>query len=87
MAMKQIKFEVPEDIIYSLNESESKFVEKIKLIAAIEFYKSQKLSLGKAAQLAGMDKTDFMFLLGKENIPVINYSTEELKEELEGFGE
>jgi predicted HTH domain antitoxin len=43
----------------------------------------QKLSMGKAAELAGKNKIDFMFELGKCEIPVINYDEDDFKEEIE----
>jgi predicted HTH domain antitoxin len=41
-----------------------------------------KLSLGKAAELAGIDKIDFMKLLSEHKISVYNYPPEELEEDL-----
>ena len=74
---------VSDSIMLALNESKDEFLKKIKIFAAVEYFKEEKLSLGKAAELAEMDKMDFMFYLGKNGIPVINYSAEELDEELE----
>ena len=55
----------------------------MKLSTAMELYKAQKLSLGKASELAGMNITEFMFELGKHEIPVINYDVDDFKEEIE----
>ncbi len=55
----------------------------MRLLAAVNYYREHKLSLGKAAQLAGMEKFDFMDYLGFIGVPVINYSAEELDKELE----
>ncbi|OHD11208.1 MAG: hypothetical protein A2086_08365 [Spirochaetes bacterium GWD1_27_9] len=83
MAMTQLKIEIPESIIIALNESENEFLKKMKIYSAMEYFKENKLSLGKAAELAGMKKIDFMMFLGEHNIPVINYSTEDFEKELE----
>ena len=56
--------------------------QKIKLYAAMELYKLQKLSMGKASELAEMNKIDFMFELGKHGIPVINYDADDFMEEV-----
>ena len=79
----QAVINVSDSIMLALNESKDEFLKKIKIFAAMEYFKEEKLSLGKAAELAEMDKIDFMFYLGKHNIPVINYSPEDLEEELE----
>lgn len=55
----------------------------MKFYTAIELYKMQKLSMGKAAELAEMNKVDFMFELGKYDIPAINYDEDDFNEEVE----
>jgi len=80
--MKTLVIDYPEDILLSLNETPEEFKNKLKLLAAIKLYEIGKLSLGKAAELAGMNKVDFMFELGKYNVPVIKYSVESLEDEI-----
>jgi len=53
-----------------------------KLAIAIYLYLRKKISLGKAAELAEMSKWEFIELLSKLGIPVINYSPKELKDEI-----
>ncbi len=83
MKMAELKLKIPEDILYTLNETKNDFIQKMKLYAAMELYKTQKLSMGKASELAEMNKIDFMFELGKYEIPVINYDPDDFKEETE----
>ena len=83
MRMTTLKLSVPEEILYTLNETKNDFVQKMKLYAAMELYKLQKLSMGKASELAEMNKTDFMLELGKHEISVINYDEDDFKEEIE----
>ena len=52
-----------------------------KLAVAIYLYLCKKISLGKAAELAGMSKWDFMELLSRLGIPIVNYPPEELEDE------
>ena len=81
--MKMTELNMPEDILYALNETKNDFIKKMRLYAAMEFYKMQKLSMGKASELAEMNKTDFMFELGKYEIAAINYDEDDFKEETE----
>jgi predicted HTH domain antitoxin len=53
-----------------------------KLLLAIKLYEINKISLGKAAKLAGYSKSAFMEVLGQYQIPIFNYSAEELREEV-----
>ena len=51
------------------------------LLAAIELYREGKVSLGKAAQLAGLSLKEFLYELRKRGIP-INYTREEAEEDI-----
>ena len=51
------------------------------LLAAIELYRERKVSLGKAAQLAGLGVREFLYELKKRGIP-INYTREEAEEDI-----
>ncbi len=61
----------------SLSEDEA------KLLLAIKLYEVGKVSLGQAAKLAGFSKRAFMEVLGSHQVPVFNYSPEELREEID----
>jgi len=82
MITTELIFSVPEDILYTLNETKNDFIKKMKLYTAMELYKMHKLSMGKASELADMNKIDFMFELGKYEIPVINYDTDDFQDEV-----
>lgn len=57
--------------------------DEARLLLSIKLYEAKRISLGKAAELAGYSKKAFMGLLRNESIPVINISPEELDRELE----
>ncbi|OGT50617.1 MAG: prevent-host-death family protein [Gammaproteobacteria bacterium RIFCSPHIGHO2_12_FULL_41_15] len=52
---------------------------------AITLYKERHLTLEKAAKLASKSLEDFIEILGKLNISVVNYSVKELSRELKDF--
>ena len=56
--------------------------DEAKLLLAAKLYEIGKLSLGKAAKLAGYSKGTFIELISKMGIPVINYPAEELDREI-----
>ncbi len=80
MRMIELKMSIPEDVLYTLNETKNDF---IRLYAAMELYKIRKLSMGKASELAEMNKVDFMLELGRHEIPAINYDVDDFREEAE----
>ncbi|MCS7300177.1 MAG: UPF0175 family protein, partial [Fimbriimonadales bacterium] len=56
--------------------------EEARLLLAIKLYEAGRVSLGKAAELAGYSKRAFMELLSRQKISVVNYSPEELEQEV-----
>ncbi len=53
------------------------------LILATKLYEQGKLSLGQAAELAGLSKRGFMEILGTYGVSVFNYSPAELDRDAE----
>jgi predicted HTH domain antitoxin len=85
MNMTNVQFEVPEDILYALNESIVEFTMEMRLFTALQLFGKHKLSLGKAAKLAGIGKEGFMVELDRYEIPLIDYDPDELENELARF--
>ncbi len=56
--------------------------EETKLLLAVKLYEVGRVSLGQAANLAGFSKRAFMEILGRHQVPVFNYSADELREEI-----
>ena len=54
----------------------------IRLMAALKMFELGKVSSGKAAQLAGMSRVEFLETCGKYRVSVFNYPPEELEREI-----
>ena len=52
----------------------------MKFYTAVALYQKRKLSLGKSAEFLGMDRLDFIKALQQENIPIFDYSNNEINE-------
>jgi predicted HTH domain antitoxin len=86
MAVPMIVVEtpVPEDIyktLQALGLFRETLAERSRRLLALRFYQDRTLSLGKAARLAGLSRWDFIEFLADNNVPVIDYSDEELATE------
>jgi len=75
-----LEVKIPKDIL--LGVKKEKFVEDMKFFTAMRLYEENFLSLGKAAELAGKNKDNFIEALSEHGIDVIRYSKEELNEEV-----
>ena len=56
---------------------------EIVLILATKLYERGKLSLGQAAELAGLSKRAFMEILADYGVSIFNYSPDDLESDLE----
>jgi predicted HTH domain antitoxin len=54
----------------------------LRLMAALKLFELGKISSGKAAELAGMSRVEFLEVCGRYRVSVFNYSDEELESEL-----
>jgi len=79
MKQAKIDIDIPSDLYVSLNESEEELKGHLKLALAFVLYQQEKLTLGKAAELAGLSRYEFEMALAKNKIPVSNLSLEEVK--------
>ena len=56
--------------------------DEAQTLLAVKLYETERVSLGQAAKLAGYSKRAFMEILGRQGVPVFNYSPDDLREEL-----
>lgn len=78
-----IQIDLPADILLTLNGSEKELQQEIKYALAIRLYCNQKVTLGKAAQIAGLSRLQFEVLLAENEIPISNLSLEDVLTDLE----
>ena len=79
-----VETQVPEDIFLTLQAYglfRETLAERSRCLLALRFYQDRTLSLGKAARLAGLSRWEFIELLSENNVPVLDFSDEELADE------
>ena len=59
---------------------QSPMTEDLRFVSALMCYKNNRLSLGKAAELAGYAKLDFIKRMKLENEPIFDYNEAEIAE-------
>lgn len=60
----------------------SEFAKELRLAAAVKWYEMGIISQEKAAEIAGLTRAEFIFLLGKFGVSPFQYTVEEIKEEI-----
>ena len=72
MNIKTVSIDFPADILLALNETENELKQHIKIALAIQLYKLQKLTIGKAAQISGLSRLQFETILSENEVPISN---------------
>jgi predicted HTH domain antitoxin len=68
MNTRQITIDVPEKILLAEKSDEATFGQELRLLAAIKLFELGRLSSGRAAELAGMPRVEFLLTLGKYKV-------------------
>jgi predicted HTH domain antitoxin len=68
MSTRQIVIDVPEKILLAEKSDEATFARELRLLAAIKLYELGRLSSGRAAELAGMPRVEFLLALGRYKV-------------------
>ncbi len=84
--MAEVKLDLPPDLL-KLLQGMGDVQQTIKECIVLELYRRGEISSGKAAELLGMSRIDFIQYSGRLGIPFFRYSPEELEEELRQMGE
>jgi predicted HTH domain antitoxin len=79
MNTQTISIEFPSDIFLTLNESEEELGQQLRILFAARLYLQQKVTIGKAAQIAGLKKLEFENWLAENEIPISNLSYDDVK--------
>ena len=79
--MKQMTLEYSEDLALAVQTTPEELNAQIRLMAALKMFELGKLSSGKAAELAGMSRIEFLEQCGRYRVSVFNYPPEGLEAE------
>jgi predicted HTH domain antitoxin len=80
--MTLITLQLPDEVFSALRRPPEEFGRALRLAGAIYWYQRGEVSQEKAAQLAGLDRTDFLLALARERVDSFTVDLEELKREL-----
>jgi len=79
----QITLEYPDDLESAVQTTSEEMNAQIRLMAALKMFELGKMSAGKAAELAGLSRVEFLETCGRYRVSVFNYPLEDLKAELQ----
>jgi predicted HTH domain antitoxin len=80
--IRRLTLDLPDDVFSALRRSPDEFVRDMRLAAAVHWYGKGEVSQEKAAEIAGLDRIDFLRALAREQVPVFDTDLTELADEL-----
>lgn len=79
----QLTLELPADLFSTLRQNPETFLREMRLAAAAKWYETQQLSQGRAAEVAGLSRADFLTALARFGVSPFQASIEEVMQDLE----
>jgi predicted HTH domain antitoxin len=78
-----LTLQLPDDVFSALRRSPEEFVRELRLAAAVHWYSRGEISQEKAAQVAGLNRKEFLLALAREKVDAFLVDFDDLKRELE----
>jgi predicted HTH domain antitoxin len=82
-SVDRLVVDFPKDLLLLLAPNTEQAAAYLKQLALIELFRRGEVSSGYAANVLGMSRWDFIDLLAEHEVPYIDLSEEELRQEIE----
>lgn len=79
MTTRQIVINVPESVLQAENTEADAFARELCILAAVKLYELGRLSSGRAAELAGMSRVEFLINLGRYKVFALEAELQDLE--------
>jgi predicted HTH domain antitoxin len=82
MDTEKLEITYPTEFELAVHMTKGELGRHIRLMAALKMFELGKVSSGKAAELAGLSRTEFLETCGTYRVSVFNVPSEEIETEL-----
>lgn len=76
------EMDIPSQFIPVMGTTKKRLPNRVKELIALELFREGKITTGKAAELVGIHRMEFIHLLAKNDIPFFTQKPEELEDEI-----
>lgn len=81
--MPTVTMDLPEDVFSALRRSPKEFAREMRLAAAMLWYSRSVISQEKAAEIAGVNRAEFLRALARNEVDVFQVDFNDLQRELD----
>ena len=85
MITRRVSIDVPESVLLTEKTDERAFAREIQMLAAVKLYELGRLSSGRAADLAGMPRVEFLLTLERYKVFPLETELSDLERERDRF--
>ncbi len=82
METEELKIKYPSRFEQAVHMTKDEMEQHIRLMAALKMFELAKVSSGKAAELAGMSRIDFLETCARYRVSIFNYPPDEVESEI-----
>ena len=80
--MTLITVHLPDTAFSALRKTPDEFAQEMRIAAAVKWYELEQISQGKAAEIAGLSRAEFIQALSRYRVSVFQYTEADLAREL-----
>ncbi len=80
--MTQLMLDIPDAAFATLHKDPGEFACELRIAAAVKWYELELISQGRATEIAGLTRAEFITALGRYKVSPFQYTADEVLEDL-----